>query len=594
VVVQTADLRRLRRFADVGALPVDLNAQHLDMTLKFSVGEAAVNLEGQASLDDTNLSIRSRSSETPGGIADTNIQVGLTSPSWRQLTRITGLNMVAPAESYDSPVAISGTIIGQGQKYDLNLGIELGGGKASLSGNIEMGEAATQMQLASNIQAQDLVPLVGVLGIDVASPSLNNKPLRLSAMVNGSSDQLSVDGISGIFGPTSFQGGLSADLRGDVPVIIATLDFDTFDLGSFMGPADTGAAEARQNQQLRWSDDKIDLSSLGQVEATIDLSARQLDFHNYHFVAPKMRVNLGAGGLNVSSMSAKLFGGDLTFEGGLSNADQPALGVSLNLNDASVAQALVAVADLTVATGKFSISANIQGNGDSQKALVSSLTGNVDLLAENGVVQGIDMVQMSETMLSLVEYDDFIKLIRTTLGGGETKYERFHAPFKMARGVARTGPEIAVLEASQATVNATIDLPRWALDADIDFKLTDPGHEDTPSVGMRLYGAIDNPQRKTKTKAMTAFISRRLASRLLDDFGEQGGNSGLRQLLGAPATKPLSPAEGSTTSPPETQSDPQAQPQPQSEPGQQNQINPFELLMQGLFNEVEKRKSQKQ
>ena len=95
---------------------------------------------------------------------------------------------------------------------------------------------------------------------------------------------------------------------------------------------------------------------------------------------------------------------------------------------------------------------------------------------------------------------------------------------------------------------------------------------------------------------MTAYISRRLASRLLDDFGEQGGNSGLRQLLGAPATKPLSPAEEGTSPPPGSPSEPQSQPQPQpqSEPAQQNQVNPFDMLMQGLFNEVEKGKSTEQ
>ncbi|TDI61609.1 MAG: AsmA family protein, partial [Alphaproteobacteria bacterium] len=584
--VQTDDLRRLRRFVGIGALPIQLNAQSLDLNTQFSMMGPAINLDGQAMLDDTRLAIRSKLSEQPDGTTETNMQVELSSQSWLQVTQIAGLDMVAPAPDFDSPVTIRGTIIGHGQKYDLNLGMELGGGKASLSGNIEMGDKATSLKLASSIQAQDLVPMMGVLGFDVASPTLRNRPLSLSAKVNGTTDQLTIDDLSGVLGPTSFQGQLMVDLKGDVPVVAAVLNFDTFDLGSFMGSGETGAVEARQNQQLRWSDDKIDLSSLGLVDATIDLAARQLNFHAYNFVSPKMRIKLNGKGLAIPSMTAKLFGGDLTFNGGLTllvegQADQPVLSASFSLTNASVSQALAAAADLTVATGKFSVSADIQGRGDSQKALVSSLSGDMDFLAENGVVQGIDMVRMSETMLSLVEYDDFIKLVKTALGGGETKYERFHAPFKLARGVATTGPAIAILEASQATVNATIDLPQWTLDADIDFKLTEPGHENTPSIGMRLYGAIDNPQQKTKTKAMTAYIGRRLASRLLDDFSADGGNSGLRQLLGAPATKPRAPAEGPS--------------QPALEPeSSQQQINPFELLMQGLFDEVEKRNSKEQ
>jgi uncharacterized protein involved in outer membrane biogenesis len=586
LAIETEDFPRLRRFADVGALPVGLNAQHLALDTDFTLAGHTINLDGQAVLDDTRLGIRSKLTELPDGGTESNMQVELTSPSWQQVTAITGLEVASPAPDFDGPVSVRGTIIGQRQTYDFNLGMELGGGKASVSGKVEAGIAPTGLNLSASIQAQDMVPMMGALGFELRSDSLQNKPLKLSAKVNGWTDRFTIDDLSGVLGPTSFKGQATADLRGEVPEIVATLEFDTFDLGSLMGPAETGAQEAHEDQQLRWSSDKIDLSSLELVNATVALSARQLDFHNYKFVGPKMQVKISGGGLQVPSMSAKLFGGDMTFRGGLENAGKPALAAFFSLTNASLAQALAATADLTVATGKLSVSANMQSRGDSQKALISGLAGNVDLLAENGVVQGVDMVRMSETMLSLAEYDDFIKLLGTALEGGETRYERFHAPFKLANGVATTGPEIAVLEASQATVNATIDLPRWALDADIEFKLTEPGHENTPSVGLRLYGSIDNPQQQTRAKAMTAYISRGLANRLLQDFSDGGGNSGLRQLLGAPATKPLSPTGEQAAPPSPTEAETSAP--PPSNPGQPTQTDTFEQLMQGLFNEIER------
>ena len=326
-----------------------------------------------------------------------------------------------------------------------------------------------------------------------------------------------------------------------------------------------------------------------------------------------MQLRMGPAGVQVQSFAAKLFAGDLTLSGGLTNGKVPALDVDFGLTGASVAQALQTSADLSVATGTLQVSGKLQGKGRSQKAIVASLQGAVDLSARKGVVQGVDMVRMSETMLTLVEYDDFIKLLRTTFGGGETRYENFHAPFVVKNGVATTGPALATLEASEATVNATVDLPRWQVDADVDFRLTDPGHEETPSVGMRLHGPIDDPEQTTRAGAMTAFISRRLANRLIEDFSSGNGGNGLRELLGGIGGAVTGGSgDGNAESgggvapvPPKSESSGDAgggvapvPPKAEQSGGQgaapdgQPPANPFDLLMQGLFNEIEKDRNQ--
>ena len=581
LTIETDDLPRFRRFIGYSALPIEIDALRLDLVSSFAIAGGDIDIDGQAMLDGSKLTLRGNSAESEGQPAQLNMQIELQNNSWGEVSQLLGLPSVAPLAKADAPFVVRGTIVGTGDEYDLNLGAELGAARASISGSMTTSENNSAFNLNAEMQTDQLVSLSGALGADIASPKLEQAKLAISAEIVGTSDQFNVQKLKGNIGPSVFTGNIAADLSGDAPALDASFAFEKLDIGAFMGPADTGAKEARKNSTLRWSPDAIDLSGLVSVEADIGFTAKEMLFNEYRFTSPELKMHIGKAGLIVSQMTAKLFGGDMQVSGGLINAALPTLEVEFQLADASVAQALAAAADLTVATGKLTVSGKLKGAGISQKALVANLEGQVDLLAENGVVQGVNMVQMSDSMLTLVEYDDFIKLLRSAFGGGETKYESFHAPFVINSGIAITGPAMGILEASEATVNATINLPRWSIDADIDFRLTEEGHEKTPSVGLRIYGDIDSPQRKTKAGAMTSYIGRRLASRLLNDIGDGEGNSGLRQLLGAPATEaPAAEGEEEGTAAPAEEA---VEPTPAA-PG-----NSFDMLMQGLFNEIEKK-----
>ena len=591
IQVETDDFGRFRRFVGLQDLPVDLNAAALVLASGFSLNGDDMTLDGQALLDGTSVVLRGGIASPAAKASQANVQLEVKNPSWAQMAHLVGAESFAPLDDMDVPAIVRGTIIGVGGKYDLNMDMELGASRLDVSGSITQRNDDTALELSTKISAEEMTSLFGSIGMEVGAVdgvSGQQNGLLISASFVGSSKQFDVQKLSGIFGASSFKGNASVTLGGDVPALKAAIQFGKFDLGALMGAAETGAQEARGNNRLRWSSDPIDLSGLEGLQAEIDLSAQELLFRDYQFVDPRLQIQLGKGGVTVPQMTARLFGGDMVVSGQLRNESSSVLDMKFQLREASVAQALAASADLTLATGKLAISGEMQGQGSSQKALIASLDGDVDVLAENGVVQGVNMVRLSESMLTLVEYDDFIKLLRTALNGGETKYERFHAPFKLEKGIATTGPETATLEASEAVVNVTIDLPRWAVDADIDFKLTDPGHEKTPTVGLRLYGAIDDPKRKTKAGAMTAHIGRRLASRLLEDFSEGDGNSGLRQLLGGGQSQPVQTEEQPAGNGDTAEGGTSGQPEGPVEEVPAAKKNPFDMLMQGLFNELDK------
>lgn len=599
--VASSDLNRLVRLAGYSELTQSLRLTSGQADLGINMQGDQLDVRGKGTLGITQANMRIQSSNWGAPAATMIVQLDMQNDSWRSLSQIAGLDVVSPAQDADVPVSAKATLEATGQVYQMNIGLSLGQAQLGVTGEANLNGDSGAYDLMAQLDASDALGALSSIGVAFDAPSLKGQPLNLSAMIKGPESELQLQALEGRIGKTVFNGTAILDAASDVTAVKATLDFGTFDLGSFLGPQETGAKAAKRNSRLRWSDDPIDLGWLDSIKADVTLSANELLFHQYTFTKPRITLAAGAQGITVSDMQAGLFGGALSLKGSLlRGGEKLELTTDFEMQRTSVAQLLAAAADLTVATGNLTIGGTISGQGNSQKEIISSLDGTVNMQAVNGVVQGVDMVRMSETMLTLVEYDDFISLVRTAMNGGETRYERIEAPFTIKNGVAKTGPVAAVLEASEATVNATIDLPRWTLDTDVDFRLTDPGHEQTPSVGLRLTGAIDAPRRQTRAKEMTAFIGRRLANRLLEDFGGER-SSGLRQLLGG-SSAPQTPDQpsgqpGSTIgAPPPGQADGQTTQgeAPKGQPPEQQQEQPTQdplgLLLRGILNEVTKDK----
>ncbi|MDA0339797.1 MAG: hypothetical protein O2910_08195, partial [Proteobacteria bacterium] len=217
--------------------------------------------------------------------------------------------------------------------------------------------------------------------------------------------------------------------------------------------------------------------------------------------------------------------------------------------------------------------------GDSQLAMISNLNGKFNFLARDGMVRGFDTERLSLEVASLIDGTGAIEAIgdarrvyNAYLEEGETKYTRINADFTVTSGRAVTKDAVAELAASGGSVDATFDLPRWTMDANLKFRLTGDKHQQTPPVGKRVWGPIDDPQEKTDIGALTQFVGKKLANRVLKDVfsGEGTGDTALRRLLGGG---------------PQTGEEPQ--PLSDGQQGSQGQkVDPLNLIFNGIMNQV--------
>jgi len=311
-------------------------------------------------------------------------------------------------------------------------------------------------------------------------------------------------------------GDLSYDGSGDRPGIDATLKGGKIDLDPFLGPRKSGPDRVRDGGK-RWSEAPIDISALRGADGRIVLQADEVRYRRYLFGKPSLTATLANGRLRIEQASAGLFGGAATVTGMVDARDVPALKLEVTLAKASVDKALSDWADTPFASGEFGLTASVSAAGNSQYAMVRSLSGTVLIDARDGVVRGFDAARLNSELAHLTRYSDFIDLADTALGGGQTPYSKIGGGMTIKDGVARFQGVNASLDASRATVTGRVDLPRWTVDMDVALKLAGAQHASTPAVGLSLNGPLDSPDKKNRLGDMGRFVGKRFVDTVIRD-----------------------------------------------------------------------------
>ena len=271
----------------------------------------------------------------------------------------------------------------------------------------------------------------------------------------------------------------------------------------------------------------------------------------------------------LKSLTGKLYDGAVTIRGSLrGGAEIPALSGAVDLRDADIEKASQALIGQPLATGKFNLKGNISGRGQTELALISSLEGDAQLAATNGVFRGIDLPALSARLGNLNNAGDFLGLVGGAFSGGETGYRQITVPLTIRQGIVRTQNVVMDVDAAAGSLDAVIDLPAYQLDANSSFTLSD--HADAPAIGISFKGPLDNPVRNVRTRELEAFFTKKLLGR------------GLDQLLGKPKTAPAE-GTGPTTTPvaPQPSTGQQTTPQPPAPLPPKEQI--LRDVLEGVF-----------
>lgn len=464
---------------------------------------------------------------------------------------------LAPGPRADAPVTLSADISGTAAQINAAIAANAARGQIKFDGQVKQLLSAPAAGGKLTLTAAQLTPFLQGLGVAFDPAARNLGALSLAADLTADTQRAELTRLNGSVGPVALKASGKADYAGARPYIALQLQTSDILADLFLPPA----TEAGSTPQPRagggaisggtaagppWSREPLNLQFLGDFDADLTLAANALSLRALEFNEPRISLAIKDGTAELKSLTGKLYDGAVTITGSLRGGSAtPELSTNIDLRDANIEKASLALIGEPLVTGKFNLNGNISGRGQSELALISSLAGNVQLAATNGVFRGIDLPALSARLDTLNKPGDFLGLIGGAFSGGETGYRQLTVPLTIKNGIVQTQNVVMDVDAATGSLDAVINLPGYQLDATSKFALAE--HPDAPAIGISFKGPLDNPVRNIRTRELEAFFTRKL-------FG-----SGLDQLLGVPKTTQETGNSGATS--PDTPQSPAPAPQ---------------------------------
>ncbi len=548
---------------------------------RFALDGSIGGVPGRLDLDLVVRAGRSRLS-AKGRLADpltdpkVEMALDLGNPSHSNLIRLFDPAFKPAGKGLDAALRVRGKLADSLDGLELELSTSLAKARIKARGTVQPLRAGYQLSVEA--KAGDALRFLRRLGLDYRPAARPFGGLALAFKVAGDAQALKLDKLEGSFGPIRLEGQAAARLAGAKPFVSANLKTSEILVDLFLPPQPRAAKGRRAGgggggaASPRWSGDAIEVAFLNDFDADLQLAAPGIAYGSYHFAKPRLRAVVKDGVLDIKPLSGRLFDGKVTLNARLDDRSKPATSLTIDIKGGNLKKALMAAAGVDVASGSFGLDGSFQAGGRSQLEMIRSLGGQASFAAEQGIVQGFDLKALSDRLKQLDRGGDFLRLIQTSMKGGQTRFSRVGGTAKIERGVARSDDIRAELEAGAGTGRGSVDLPRWLIDFFGEFRLSE--HPKAPPVGLMLRGPLDAPQRDIKSRKLEAYVSRRVGKTLLRKFGGKKLKGALGGVLG-----------GNQPAPTQQQPQTQSQTQPQPQPAQK--LKPEDLI-KGLFKSLKR------
>ncbi|WP_420349213.1 AsmA family protein [Pelagibius sp.] len=412
--------------------------------------------------------------------------------SGRQET-VSEMNMELSLPSLASPFAAEGSAVWNGETVALTVGAEsprdLMAGEAS---NLAMTIEAAPVTFSFDGAARNAEEL-GLQGqLNLAVPSIRNLaawagnpldfpgeglgPFNLEGMLEMTGAKvalteakLSIDEIAG-------DGLFSVDARGAKPVIKAELNVEQLNVNPYLPPeapageggdagATAGASGGGTQDAGDWSDEPIDVSALGLLDADLAFNAGGIQFREVKIGQSSLTVLLQDGKLTAELAEMQLYEGSgkgtIVVDG---SSGQPAVAADFDLANFQAGPFLNDLADFDRILGTTETKLSVTAAGASQRELVSSLQGDGAVVFRDGAVKGINLAAMMRN-ISVAAIDQSFDAAE------QTDFAELSGTFQIDKGIVSNQDLSLVAPLVRMTGAGTIPLPPRTVDYEVKPKL---------------------------------------------------------------------------------------------------------------------------
>jgi AsmA protein len=376
--------------------------------------------------------------------------------------------------------------------------------------------------------ARDLASWLGGR-IDAGQPDPG--ALSLSSSLAGADGRVSLARMTATLGDTSLDGALTIETKGVRPHLSGNLHLSELDLGRILirpGPPATSPPAAKPQADpiddilrrdgapakapqvrgftkragggLDWSDERIDFSPLGLADADLALAVDRLVHKDVKTGASRLSLKLENKVANITLEEMQLYGGRGRGQLRLDGSGQvPTTGANLTLEGVSALPLLKDALGFDWLEGRSTIALALAGQGVSERQMIETLNGKVDMATVDGAIKGIDVGKL----LRNLERGRFGELGASAVE--KTAFSEFAGTYTIANGVAQNQDLRIVSSSLRATGSGSIDLAARTLDYTVTPKIQASASGERVAINLgsleipvRIEGPWDKPKFSVK------------------------------------------------------------------------------------------------
>ncbi|MAF68192.1 MAG: hypothetical protein CMH25_02475 [Micavibrio sp.] len=540
------------------ALPMNLDIDAKADTLIYqgkTYDNAVANIKGQGSaLNITKLSANTAfdtSLSVSGKIADTKALSGMDLNIAMKTSDVEAL-----AKSYDMTLPESDVTIGA-----LDLTTALTGSLSQMQFNTTA--SARSLRVSANGTAKNPTTNLALEGLNVAvkhpnmvkaiqivNPSFSmggywQKGLDIQTGLSMADKTITLTNLRGSAGPIPLESAnLTISTGGNIPAVKGDIALGALSLpGTSSGTANKasssgGQATSSSQESGQWSGQTIDSKWMRSVMLDLDVKAKSVAQNRWVLTSPSIDMALSNGVLDISSLSAGLFGGNVAMDGKIVANDngQGFKSVSWNskansINAMQLYSAMVNRSEDLISGTINSASESLTTNGASMKALMSNLNGNAKLSGSAIGVKGIDIAGLAGALSEDIKIGDTVTgVLSSSIYKGGTSFETLEGNFDIASGIVRLNPVYLDGAKARFDLSGIVNLPAWTLD--VTNKVT-VKNSDVPPFDMTFKGSLSNPKR-LGGDVLEDYVQRKIERKLGKIIQDQGLADKINNKLGIP------------------------------------------------------------
>ena len=398
---------------------------------------------------------------------------------------------------------------------------------ARFDGSARLGEASSLggTLAASSTKLRDLMDL---LEVEMAEGD-TLKRFSVEGDVSGTMERIQVSKLDASLDDVRAAGALDLRLDGPRPFIGGTITTGRLDLSPFLTTSD---APPQSSGSTGWSDEKLDLSGLQAVDADIKLKADQIILGDIALDQPDLAAKVTNGNLIADITSMRAFGGAWAGEFGLDgSAATPTMRANLTGQSIAVDQALGALAGIDALAGLGELSVDVTSRGDSLKALVEGLSGQMGSNLQNGVIKGINIGQLVRSRENIVQALADGTLQMALEPEAETDFTSLLAGLDISNGVASISQFSMTNPVLSLSGDGSINLGAQTMNVGIVPRVDTSGagagsalQLNGVPIPFRIQGSWTSPKLTPDTNLIQAILRQDVGNRIGQEIGGDAGN----------------------------------------------------------------------